>query len=212
MFTGLIEEIGTIISVNPAGSGLRLKIQCTKILSDLAVDHSVSVNGTCLTAVRVGNGFFEADAVAETVAVTTLRQLKHGDAVNLERAMRLSDRLGGHLVTGHVDAMVPLSLLKKSPHDIRITVQITKEWMPFVISKGSITLDGISLTVASVAGTAITAAIIPHTFEATTLKNRRAGDFLNMEVDLIGKYISKMMADSTLSAGISEKWLNDIGF
>jgi riboflavin synthase len=193
MFTGLIEEIGAIQNIQRVASGLRLKIQCRKILDDLAVDDSVSVNGVCLTVVQFDAATFQADAVAETVARTNLRKLSPGSRVNLERALRLSDRLGGHLVQGHVDGTGVISRFDRLPNNTLLTVKAPAELMQFMIPKGSIAIDGVSLTIADLTESLVTIAVIPHTLEKTILNTGAVGDEVNLEVDLIGKYISRFV-------------------
>jgi riboflavin synthase len=212
MFTGIIEEIGRISNIYAVGNGLRLIIGCEKILTDIKIDQSISVNGVCLTVVKVASNAFEADAVAETVQRSNLDSLKRGDLVNLERALRLSDRLGGHLVMGHIDGPGTIKNLNILPNNILLTVQISRESAKFVIPKGSIALEGISLTVAQLNHESVTAAIIPHTFENTNLKYKKVGDVLNVEVDMIGKYLYKFLPLQADSNKITENWLREQGF
>ncbi|MCI0513097.1 riboflavin synthase [candidate division KSB1 bacterium] len=212
MFTGLVEEIGIVRSLQGTGHGLRISINCQQILSDLKIDQSVNVNGACLTVVQTGHGFFDADVVHETVAMTTLKFLKTGAAVNLERALQLNARLGGHLVSGHVDGIGQIVEFQKSAYDGRLSVELPSELAAFIIPKGSVALDGISLTVAKITGTHLTTAIIPHSLENTTLKHRHIGDWLNIEVDLIGKYVFRRLEKSAGTTQITEKWLQELGF
>lgn len=212
MFTGLVEEIGSLIQSREIGSGRRLKIHCSKILEDVAIDDSIAVSGACLTVVAVGDNFFEADAVAETIKRTNLKLLKAGDKVNLERALRPSDRLGGHFMQGHVDGTGQIVHFKHESNNTLLTVQISPELEKFVIPKGSITIDGISLTIAALEGTRVTLAIIPHTVQQTTLQYRRAGHIVNIEVDLIGKYIYKFFEKGHGTSKLSVDWLKEQGF
>ncbi len=212
MFTGIIEEVGKISNIYSVGNGLRLNIGCEKILTDVKIDQSISVNGVCLTVVKVASNAFEADAVAETVQRSNLKSLKQGDLVNLERALKLSDRLSGHLVMGHIDGPGALKILNILPNNILLTVQISSELAKFVIPKGSIALEGISLTVAKLNHERVTAAIIPHTFENTNLKYKKVGDVLNVEVDMIGKYLYKFLPLQADSNKITGNWLREQGF
>lgn len=193
MFTGLVEEIGTIQKIQQNAAGLRLQIQCREILNDLAVDDSVCVNGVCLTVVSFDQTSFQADAVAETVARTNLKKLKNGSQVNLERALRLSDRLGGHLVQGHVDATGMITRFERLPNNTQLTIKTPPDLTPFMISKGSITINGVSLTIAHLTGSIVTVAVIPHTLNRTILSNCTVGEEVNIEVDLIGKYVAQFM-------------------
>lgn len=193
MFTGLVEEIGTIQTVQSVSDGLRILIQCHDILNDLAVDDSVSVNGVCLTVVQFDNTSFQADAVAETVARTNLKKLRSGDQVNLERALRFSDRLGGHLVQGHIDGTAVITRFDRLPNNTQLTVKLPPDLTQFMIPKGSIAINGVSLTIAYVKESWVTVAVIPHTLKKTILNSCAVGDEVNIEVDLIGKYISRFL-------------------
>lgn len=195
MFTGLIKDIGTIVHTNPQGKGLRLGVQTShpdfKVLN---IDESIAINGACQTVVKTSPYRFEVDTVEETIKKTTLGKLKIGDKVNLERALQLSDRLGGHLVQGHVDTVGRVEALQKQSDSWLFQISFPDEFQPYIIPVGSIAIDGISLTVAEVFDHAFRVAIIPYTFEHTTLVNKNEGDFVNLEFDLIGKYIAKQMA------------------
>lgn len=211
MFTGIIEEIGTIEEIVPRGSGKSIKIKAAKILDDLAIDHSVAVNGVCLTAVEIGDEFFAVDAVAESLERSTLSFLKRNDKVNLERALRLQDRLGGHLVQGHVDGVGTLHSINQSPHASSMVIEIPRELEPYTIPKGSITIDGISLTIANKQQNIITLAIIPHTWQQTILQFKRSGDRINVEVDFLAKYIEQFIKKS-VETKITSEWLKQQGF
>ncbi len=211
MFTGIIEEIGVVKEVVPQGSGKRIQIGAKKVLIDLAIDQSVAVNGVCLTVVEIGNSFFEADAVMETLARSSLAQSKRNDKVNLERALRLQDRLGGHLVQGHVDGIGIIRRLTQSPHASSLAVEIPGELERYTIPKGSIAFDGVSLTIAEKEQNVITVAVIPHTWQQTIVQFKKAGDAVNIEVDFLAKYIEQLV-NKTGETKITSEWLKQQGF
>jgi riboflavin synthase len=184
MFTGIVEELGT---VQPRDEG-RFTFAARVVLEDLKVGDSVAVNGCCLTVVEIGEGWWRADAVDETLARTNLADLRVGDPVNLERPVRLADRLGGHLVQGHVDAVG--EVVTAAPH---LRVKAPADLLRYVVTKGSITVDGCSLTVVDVFDDGFSVAIIPHTAEVTTLGVKRPGDGVNLEVDLVAKYVERLL-------------------
>jgi riboflavin synthase len=184
MFTGIVEELGTV-----AGrSGPRLRITATTVLDDIELGASIAVNGTCLTVVAWGADWWEADVVEETYARTALGGLEPGDRVNLERPVRLADRLGGHLVQGHVDAVG--TIVTPAP-DLRVTVPA--DLLRYIVHKGSVTVDGVSLTVAAVDDDGFAVAVIPHTAEVTTLGRKGPGDPVNIELDVIAKYVESLL-------------------
>ena len=187
MFTGIVEELGTVIS----REGPRLRIGARTVLDDVELGASIAVNGTCLTVVGwdVEEGWWEADVVDETYARTSLGALEPGHRVNLERPVRLSDRLGGHLVQGHVDGVG--TIVEPAP-DLRVTCD--HELLRYVVEKGSITVDGVSLTIASVHDDGFGIAVIPHTIEVTTLGHKGPGDPVNLEVDVTAKYVERLLA------------------
>ena len=184
MFTGIIEELGAVTERD----GGRFTVAATTVLEDLKIGDSVAVNGCCLTVVEIGDGWWRADAVDETLQRTNLDDLKPGDPVNLERPVRLADRLGGHLVQGHVDG---LGEIVSAAPDLR--VKAPKDLLRYVVTKGSITVDGCSLTVVDVDDDGFSVAIIPHTAEATTLGRKGPGDRVNLEVDLVAKYVERLL-------------------
>lgn len=184
MFTGIVEELGRLQS----RSGGRLRIGSTTVLGDVQTGASISVNGTCLTVVEYGEDWWEADVVDETFARTALGQLAPGDPVNLERPVAVSDRLGGHIVQGHVDAV---GLIVEPAPDLRIG--IPRELLRYVVHKGSIAVDGVSLTVAAVHPDGFSVAVIPHTAEVTTLGHKGVGDQVNIELDVIAKYVESLL-------------------
>lgn len=185
MFTGLVEELGTVAR----REGPRLRIAAVAVVADAAIGDSIAVNGTCLTVVARGEDWWEADVVEETFSRTALGTLAPGDPVNLERPVRLADRLGGHLVQGHVDGVG--RVVTPAP-DLRVTVP--HDLLRYVVEKGSITIDGVSLTVAAVHDDGLSVAVIPHTAEVTTLGRRGPGDPVNLEVDVTAKHVERLLA------------------
>lgn len=190
MFTGIVEELGTIESFERG----RLRISASRVLEDVSLGDSIAVNGCCLTVVEWGDGWWEADVSDETVSRTSLSAVGPGDPANLERAVRLEDRLGGHLVQGHVDAVG--EIVDPVP-DLRVRVpgHLTR----YLVEKGSVTVDGISLTVVEPLDDGFTVAIIPHTAAVTTLGARRPGDLVNIEVDVVAKYLERLAAPHLLA-------------
>ncbi|MFL2986281.1 MAG: riboflavin synthase [Candidatus Poriferisodalaceae bacterium] len=184
MFTGLIEELGSFV----ANEGDRYRFAAEQVIEGTEIDDSISVNGCCLTVVALGDSWWEADVVAETIERTALGNLRPGDPVNLERAVRYSDRLGGHMVQGHVDGMG--TVLTPGP-DLRIC--IPENLSRYLVEKGSITVDGVSLTCFDVRDGAFAVALIPHTLEVTTLGSYVEGDNVNIEVDVIAKYVERLL-------------------
>ena len=193
MFTGLIEETGTVTGITPAAGGRVFTVSCMKILEDLQVDHSVAVNGVCLTAEAVNSTGFRATAVKETLQATTLGSLKRGGIVNLERASRLGDRLGGHLVQGHVDCVARIISIVKNGAETRLTCELPPQLRPYIIRKGSIAVDGISLTVADLSRNRFEIAVIPHTWHHTVLEHLKPGSRVNLEADMMAKYIENLI-------------------
>lgn len=211
MFTGIIEEIGIVKEVFSRGSGKRIQIGAQRVLSDLAVDQSIAVNGVCLTVVEITDNFFSADAVMETLAKSTLAQLRSNDKVNLERALRLQDRLGGHLVQGHVDGPGTIRRLTQAPSASSLTIEIPHELERYTIPKGSIAIDGVSLTIAQKERNSITIAVIPHTWQQTIFQFKKAGDTVNIEVDFLAKYIEQLI-NKTGETKLTSEWLKQQGF
>ncbi len=212
MFTGLIEEIGTIKQIQHRSRSMRLEIQAQKILTDLKIDDSVAVNGICLTAVEIGTNYFAVDAVAETLAKSSLKELRPSSKVNLERAMRLQDRLGGHLVQGHVDAVGSIHSFQHDAEGGLLDIDVPERLLRYIIHKGSITIAAVSLTVASKDGTTVSLAIIPHTLKQTTLQYKKVRDIVNIEVDLIAKYIEQLLPNSGNDSRLTMERLKEQGF
>lgn len=197
MFTGIVEELGTVLT-----AGTRLQIGCRKVLQDAALGCSIAVNGVCLTAVRLEENAFWMDLAPETLARTNLGDLRTGSLVNLERPLRLDDRLGGHIVQGHVDGTAELrSLAPLGDGNWWLAVKMPRELERYLIFKGSVTLDGISLTIANLEDDTLGVAILPHTYENTAMRDHGAGARINVEVDMIAKYVEKLFPG--LQAGAS---------
>lgn len=193
MFTGIVEEIGVIRSLASNQSGAALTVDAARVLEQIRLGDSIAVNGACLTVTGLSAGSFTADVMLETLRKTSLGSLRIGARVNLERALTLGGRLGGHLVTGHVDAATAIVSLQQKGIAAEIRVMLPPELQPFVIPEGSVALDGVSLTIAAIEAGALMVGLIPHTKETTTLGDRRVGDLLNIETDLLGKYVSRLL-------------------
>jgi riboflavin synthase len=194
MFTGLVEEVGTIRSVVPAGGGARVEIAASLVLDDVEMGASIAVNGCCLTVVAWGDDWWAADAVPETLERTNLGMLTTGDPVNLERPLAANGRYGGHVVQGHVDGTgTVLNVEQLEDSSWFFTFSLSDSLAPFVVEKGSIAVDGISLTVAAVTDQTFSIAIIPHTFSVTTMGHRMVGDTVNLEADVLAKYVERLI-------------------
>lgn len=193
MFTGIIEEVGTVRGLRKGPGGAVIRIACAEVTRDINIGDSLAVEGVCLTIVKRAPGELEADVSLETLDRSTLGSLKPGDKVNLERALQPSGRLGGHIVQGHVDAVGTWERLVPEGAGWRAWVRVPAEVARFVVDKGSIAVSGVSLTVASVEGSAISLALIPHTVERTTLAGLEPGDPVNLEADIIGKYVYRYL-------------------
>jgi riboflavin synthase len=217
MFTGIILGKGKIIEKRPLGGGMLFAIEADFELTDPAEGESIAVNGVCLTAKTISGRRFTVDVSPESLDRTNLGGLACGAVVNLERALRLTDRLGGHMVSGHVDATVRILERRAVGDYVLFTFALPEGLGRYIIEKGSITIDGISLTVNSCDAAAFSVSIIPHTLVITTLGNRQAGDLVNIEVDLIGKYVEKLLSvkspgDTGGGSGITPAFLAEHGF
>ena len=200
MFTGIVEELGAVRAIVPNEGGARLELACTEVIGDARIGDSIAVNGCCLTVVELGDGWWAADAQIETLDRTTLGALAPGDPVNLERPMRLGDRLGGHLVLGHVDGVGEVTAVEPlADGSTRVTVRAPAALARYLVEKGSVTVDGASLTITTVrdlpaaAGAEFGVALIPHTLAVTTLGVRRPGDRVNLEADMIAKHVERLL-------------------
>ncbi|NTW52175.1 MAG: riboflavin synthase [Chlorobiaceae bacterium] len=216
MFTGIIKDVGSVGSVVSRDGGLRLRLNytSTEAFGDLSVDESVSVNGVCQTVVAVGKGWFEVDTVAETLKKSTLGSFRVGTKVNLERAVRPIDRLGGHFVLGHVDCVGRVEGVEESGQSRTVSISFPPAFDPWIVPVGSIAIDGVSLTVAHTESSSFSVAIIPYTLGHTTIADLRKGSELNLEFDILGKYVAKQQVTGNTAAGsrISHSWLGEQGF
>jgi riboflavin synthase len=195
MFTGIIEEMGAVTGMEKTLTGTRLRILASAVLDDLAVGASIAVNGACLTVAAMDKQEFTVDVSTETLSVTTLGALAPGAPVNLERAMKIQSRLGGHLVAGHVDGVGAIRNRRQDGDTLLLTIEAPKEVLRYCVHKGSITVDGISLTINEVTDRSFSVAIIPHTAKVTTLGLKQSGDSVNLESDLIGKYVERLLQE-----------------
>lgn len=215
MFTGIVEELGTVKGITKGSRSCRLGIGATKVVEDVKLGDSIAVNGVCLTVVEFGAQYFVADVMPETFDKTNLRYLHPGEKVNLERALRLQDRLGGHLVLGHVDGVG--RVMEQTRVDIAVVTRISAPpgILKYTMPKGSVAVDGISLTVVDVLPDCFTVSLIPHTAKSTTLGFKRPGDYVNLEADVIGKYVERLVQDSggkKSTMGVDVDFLRQHGF
>lgn len=216
MFTGIIEEVGALERL----AGGEIAIRAKKVLEDVALGDSIAVNGICLTVTHFDAAHFTADVMPETVRRTSLAELKRGSRVNLERALTLRSRLGGHIVSGHIDGVGTIAAMQEEGNAILLRVCASADILRYVVEKGSVALDGISLTVARVSAADFTVSLIPHTREITNLREKRMGNRLNIETDILGKYVEKLFSgarkgesDAPKSAGkITMDFLRQQGF
>ena len=193
MFTGIIEELGTVLAIEKQPDAIRLTIGCDKVLSDLGRGDSISCSGTCLTAIEIDDKGFTADVMLETLKRSSLDGVQVGDPINLERAMSNNTRFGGHIVQGHVDGVGEFVSREKSDNWDWVKIRIPAELMKYVVHKGSITLDGISLTVNDIEDDVIALSLIPETLTVTTLGYKKPGDKVNVEADVLAKHIERLM-------------------
>ena len=223
MFTGIIEEIGKVEAVAKGSNSAVITIAAVKVLEDTKIGDSIAVNGVCLTVTSISGRKFSADVMAETLRRSSLGSLKHGSMVNLERAMAANGRFGGHIVSGHIDGVGVISSFKKEDNAVWVEIETPAKILRYIVEKGSITIDGISLTVAKLTDSSFAVSVIPHTGEETTLLNRNPGDIVNLENDIVGKYVERLMNFKTddrdnkseernNSDSITMNFLNENGF
>lgn len=213
MFTGIVEELGTIKKLSISGHSGQIMINASKVLEGTAVGDSIAVNGICLTVTAMGNDYFTADVMAETVRRSSLKDAVAGDQVNLERAMAANGRFGGHIVSGHVDGTGTITSMKKEENAVWVTISADPSIIKFIVEKGSVCLDGISLTVAAVSNTNFKVSVIPHTGEETTLLKKKVGSLINIENDIVGKYVDRLLNyKEEKSSGITMDFLKEYDF
>lgn len=219
MFTGLIEELGTVLSVSKGTKSSVLVIKAKKVLEDVKIGDSISTNGVCLTVTDFTKDTFTVDVMPETIQRSNLKYANSGSIVNLERALRMGDRLGGHMVSGHIDGHCKVIAIEKDDNAVWYTLEAPPSILKYIIEKGSVALDGISLTVASCDLRQFKVSIIPHTHAVTTLSQRRIGDLINVECDAFGKYVERIsvfenasVESSHRTSGIDMAFLKNNGF
>lgn len=212
MFTGLIEEVGEVRAVRNIGGGRRITVAANKILDDIKIDDSVSLNGACQTVVALGDKTFEVEAVEETLRKSTLGSFRPGRKINLERAAKLGDRMGGHLVQGHVDCTGAVNSIEKQQTGILVWINYSTDFSRYVINAGSIAVEGVSLTVAREEPGKFMLSVIPHTWGVTTLNSLKPGDEVNLEFDLIGKYVEKMLGGIEKKPSPLDKYISQPGW
>lgn len=217
MFTGLVAELGTVQNLVRQGNSYHLTVAAKKVMDNLKIGDSVAVNGCCLTVVRMDDGGFTADVMPETVRLTNIGGLAAGSKVNLERTLRLCDGLDGHIVSGHVEGLG--TIVGQRPEGIAVvtTIGCSSDLLKYIIKKGSIAIDGISLTVTEVTENSFSVSLIPHTAKMTTLGFKKVGDKVNLETDIIGKYVERMLGfnqakEPKADAGFSRDFLAENGF
>ncbi|MDD4600592.1 Riboflavin synthase [bioreactor metagenome] len=216
MFTGLVEELGKVKAIARGPRSVRLTVTAQKVLSDVKLGDSIAVSGTCLTVVDYGDNWFTADVMPETVERTVLAKFKIGDVVNLERTLAVGDRFGGHIVSGHIDGVGLIRNIQKDDNAVVVQIEAGQEVMRYIIKKGSIAIDGISLTVVDYGEDWFTVSLIPHTASVTTLGIKSIGSMVNLETDVIGKYVEKLLNLATATpqktSKISAEFLRTYGF
>lgn len=214
MFTGIIEELGIVRRVERGNNSCQIAIQASKVLEDVKLGDSIAINGVCLTVTSFDREHFTADMMAETLAKTNLKDLGIGQKINLERATRLGDRMGGHLVQGHVDAVGTIAEQQKVGIATVLRIKAPEDILRYLVAKGSVAIDGISLTVVEVLPDSFTVSIIPHTGKMTTLGFKKSGDTVNLEADIIGRYVEKLLkrSEGKNNTALSSEFLAEHGF
>jgi len=207
MFTGLIEEIGTVQSVQSTGSNRRITVKGMLVMDDIKIDDSISINGACQTVISRTEHTFDVVSIAETLEKTTLYSLKSGTKVNLERAMKLGGRMGGHIVQGHVDCVGRVVSIELMNGSWNVWIEFPSQFSKYVVPVGSICIDGVSLTVARTEGNRLMVAVIPHTLQVTMLGSIKAGSPVNLEFDILGKYVEKMLGGKGSASSTLQSWI-----
>lgn len=212
MFTGIIEEIGTVERLERSAAACTLVIRAKKVLEDTRIGDSIAVNGVCLTVTRMSDSSFCADVMPETLRRSSLGSLSAGGRVNLERAMAANGRFGGHIVSGHIDGTGTIAAMQPEANAVVVTIAAAPSLLHYIVEKGSIAIDGISLTVVSVSHTDFSVSLIPHTGAETTLLSKRAGEIVNLENDIIGKYVEKLSRPAASAPELSREFLERYEF
>lgn len=212
MFTGIIEEVGAVRHIRMGSASCVITVGAEKVLTDVHIGDSIAVNGTCLTVCSFDGGSFSADVMPETMRRTNLGTLAPGSPVNLERAMAANGRFGGHIVSGHIDGTGQVRSLRREDNAVWVRIAASPDILRYIVEKGSISIDGISLTVASVTAQDFAVSVIPHTGEETTLLHKKPGDIVNLECDILAKYVEKLLGHSTAKGGITPQFLSEHGF
>ncbi len=219
MFTGIIEETGTIKHLGISGNSGTIAVNADKVLEGTKIGDSIAVNGICLTVTSLQPKSFTADVMAETVRRSALSKLGAGDAVNLERAMSADGRFGGHIVSGHIDGTGTIEKISREENAVWVTISSSADILELIVEKGSVAIDGISLTVAAVSDTDFSVSIIPHTGEETTLLKKKQGDPVNLETDIVGKYVKKLLGpkgktseENSTGGGLTLEMLSELGY
>ncbi|MCY8393531.1 riboflavin synthase [Bacillus haynesii] len=215
MFTGIIEEVGTILDMKKAGSAMSLVIQSNKVIEDVKLGDSIAVNGVCLTVNEFGSGSFTADVMLETLKATSLGTLKKGSRVNLERAMAANGRFGGHMVSGHVDGTASIVRIEKAANAVYYDLKLDPSLAKMLVLKGSIAVDGVSLTIFGLTEDQVIVSLIPHTLDETIFPEKKAGSIVNIECDMIGKYIYRFLhqgKQEKQTKPLTESFFKDNGF
>lgn len=215
MFTGIVEEVGTVNKIRWGQHSAILEISAKTVLTDTKIGDSIAVNGICLTVTTLGSHNFTVDVMHETLNRSTLKNLIPGSHVNLERAMPANGRFGGHIVAGHIDGKGKIIRIQKDDTAIWFTIQTKPEIMRYIVEKGSVTMDGISLTIAKITGDSFSISAIPHTVKQTVLQERKEGDFVNLETDIIGKYVERLFPSPSkqqTDSNLTKEFLATYGF
>lgn len=215
MFTGLVEEIGKVLKINKNQYSASITLQANKVLENIQIGDSISTNGVCLTVTQFNSESFTVDVMPETIRRSSLKNLKYGSKVNLERALKIGDRLGGHIVSGHIDGVGIIKNFEKDDNATWVTISVENKIIKYIIEKGSVAIDGISLTVAYVDEQIFQVSIIPLTNNETTLTSKKMGDEVNIECDIVGKYIERFInfsTDKTSKSNVDIDFLKTNGF
>ncbi|MFA7657936.1 MAG: riboflavin synthase [Candidatus Gastranaerophilaceae bacterium] len=211
MFTGIIEEIGIIKEFSKSGKNALVMVECKQVLENTKIGDSIAIDGVCQTVTEISSNSFSAQVSFETLGGTTFSRFKSGMKVNLERALTLSSRLGGHIVSGHVDGMTKVKNIQKLAEFYSLKFEVEKNLAKYLAKKGSVALNGVSLTISDINSSEFGVAVIPHTFENSNLKSLKSGDFVNIEVDILAKYVEKFLSTGN-NRTIDENFLKENGF